>query len=160
MIAGGVIVYVATRNIMGFSPARWRRVAVLVTADIVVQFLIIVVGLIVALDLDALTATIDLGATPTWEDFVFALTIGTVTFTGLEAASGLAGEVSVGRRGLKRLVEGGSSWVLTFPPSGLAQRSTTEYRSGDEVEVPWRTKTAFPKGEMRIPSAVTETFGW
>ena len=86
--------------------------AVLVTADIVVQFLIIVVGLIVALDLDALTATIDLGATPTWEDFVFALTIGTVAFTGLEAASGLAGEVSVGRRGLKRLVSSAALVVL------------------------------------------------
>jgi APA family basic amino acid/polyamine antiporter len=112
IIAGGIIVYVAVRNIMGFSVTRWKRIAVLVTADIVVQFLIIVVGLIVALDLDALTASIDLGTTPTWKDFIFALTVGTVAFAGLESASGLAGEVAVGRRGLKRLVSSAAGVVL------------------------------------------------
>ena len=42
-----------------------------------------------------LTASIDLGTTPTWEDFIFALTVGTVAFTGLESASGPRGR---GRR--------------------------------------------------------------
>jgi APA family basic amino acid/polyamine antiporter len=41
---------------------------------------------------------------PAWTDVVFALTLATVAFTSLESASGLAGEVAVGRRGLKRLV--------------------------------------------------------
>ena len=35
---------------------------------------------------------------------MFALGVATVSFTGLESASGLSGEVAVGRRGLKRLV--------------------------------------------------------
>jgi APA family basic amino acid/polyamine antiporter len=111
-IAGAVILYVAARNVMGFAVSRWKRIAALVTADIGLQFLIIVVGLISALNLDALTASIDLGTTPTWEDFIFALTVGTVAFTGLESASGLAGEVAVGRRGLKRLVSSAAAIVL------------------------------------------------
>ena len=46
-------------------------------------------------DADALIDPIHLGPTPTWTDVIFALDIATVAFTGLESASGLAGEVSV-----------------------------------------------------------------
>jgi len=112
LIALGIIVYVAVRNITGFSVTRWKRIAMLVTADLAVQLLIIVVGLVAALNIDALTASIDVGTAPTWKDFVFALTAGTVAFTGLESASGLAGEVAVGRRGLKRLVSSAAFCVI------------------------------------------------
>jgi basic amino acid/polyamine antiporter, APA family len=112
MIALGVILYVAVRNVMGFAVTRWKHIATLVTADFAVQLIIIVVGLAAALNIDVLTASIHLGATPTWQDLVFALTVGTVAFTGLESASGLAGEVAVGRRGLKRLVSSATGIVL------------------------------------------------
>jgi basic amino acid/polyamine antiporter, APA family len=112
VIAFAIILYVATRNILGFSVTRWKRIAALVTADLALQLLIVVVGLIAALNIDQLTASIDLGTTPTWKDFIFALTAGTVAFTGLESASGLAGEVAVGRRGLKRLVSSAAFCVL------------------------------------------------
>jgi APA family basic amino acid/polyamine antiporter len=131
VIAGAIIVYVAARNVMGFSSRRWRRVAMLVTADIAVQLLIIVVGIIAALDLDALTDSIDLGTTPTWKDFIFALTVGTVAFTGLESASGLAGEVAVGRRGLKRLVLSATgSVVIVYTGIALAAISVLPVEDG------------------------------
>jgi APA family basic amino acid/polyamine antiporter len=114
LIAVAIIVYVAVRNVVGFSVTRWKRIAALVTADIALQLLIIVIGLVAALNVDALTDSVDLGTTPTWEDFVFALTVGTVAFTGLESASGLAGEVAVGRRGLKRLVSSAAASVLVL----------------------------------------------
>jgi APA family basic amino acid/polyamine antiporter len=119
LIAGGVIVYVAVRNVFGFSVTRWKRIAVLVTADLALQLLIIVIGLIVALNIDQLTSSIDLGSTPTWTDFIFALTAGTVAFTGLESASGLAGEVAVGRRGLKRLVSS-AAFCVVIAYTGIA----------------------------------------
>ena len=53
-----------------------------------------------------------LGSAPTWGDLVFALTITTIAFTSLESASGLAGEVAVGRRGLRRLVASAAGSVL------------------------------------------------
>jgi APA family basic amino acid/polyamine antiporter len=112
VIAFGVIVYVAVRNVLGFSVTRWKRIAALVTADLALQLLIIVIGLIAALNIDQLTSSIHLGSSPTWTDFIFALTAGTVAFTGLESASGLAGEVAVGRRGLKRLVSSAAFCVL------------------------------------------------
>jgi basic amino acid/polyamine antiporter, APA family len=98
------ILYVAVRNIRGFSKTRVNRIAALVIADIGLQVLVIVLGLIAFFNLDKITDSIDLGQTPTWGDTVFALGVATVVFTGLESASGLSGEVAVGRRGLKRLV--------------------------------------------------------
>ena len=64
----------------------------------------IVLGAFLVVDVDALTQTIDLGTSPRWEDLLFALTVSAVAFTSLESASGLAGEVRVSRRGLKRLI--------------------------------------------------------
>jgi basic amino acid/polyamine antiporter, APA family len=100
----GIILYVAIRNIRGFSKTRVNRIAALVIADIGIQVLVIVLGLFAFFNLHAITDTIHFGSTPTWGDTVFALGVATVVFTGLESASGLSGELAVGRRGLKRLV--------------------------------------------------------
>ena len=100
----GVVVYVALRNVIGFSTRRAKRILALVVGDLVLQAVIIVLGLVLVLDVTQLVDQVDLGSQPTWENLVFALTLATVAFTSLESASGLAGEVAVGRRGLRRLV--------------------------------------------------------
>jgi len=102
--AFAVIAYVAVRNVLGFSRRRFRRVLALVVADLALQLAIIVLGLVLVFDASTLTQPIDLGTSPPWSDVIFALTIATVAFTGLESASGLAGEVGIGRAGLKRLM--------------------------------------------------------
>ena len=104
LLCFAIIVYVAIRNIRGFSKTRVNRIAALVVADLGLQALVIVLGLFAFFHLDTITDTIHFGDTPTWGDTVFALGVATVSFTGLESASGLSGEVAVGRRGLKRLV--------------------------------------------------------
>jgi basic amino acid/polyamine antiporter, APA family len=100
----GVVAYVAVRNVIGFSRTRARRILLLVIADLVLQLFIIVVGFATVLDFGLLVDQVDLGTVPTWGSFIFAATLATVAFTSLESASGLAGEVDVRRRGLKRLV--------------------------------------------------------
>ncbi|HEV2753851.1 MAG TPA: amino acid permease, partial [Solirubrobacteraceae bacterium] len=107
-----IVGYVALRNVRGFSSTRYRRVLGLVAGDLLLQGLIIVIGLVLLFDLDTLVDPIDLGSAPRWEDVIFALTIATVAFTGLESASGLAGEVRVSRRGLKRVVGSASLTVI------------------------------------------------
>jgi APA family basic amino acid/polyamine antiporter len=107
----GIVAYVAVRNVLGFSPQRSRRILALVIADLVLQLAIIVIGAFTVLDFSLLADQLVLGGKgPSWTDLVFAATLATVAFTSLESASGLAGEVGVGRRGLKRLV---SSVVAT-----------------------------------------------
>ena len=112
LLCFGIILYVAIRNIRGFSKTRVNRIAALVIADIGLQVLVIVLGLFAFFHLDAITDTIHLGSTPTWGNTVFALGVATVVFTGLESASGLSGEVAVGQRGLKRLVWAAAVTVL------------------------------------------------
>jgi APA family basic amino acid/polyamine antiporter len=112
LLCFGIILYVAIRNIRGFSKTRVNRIAALVIADIGLQVLVIVLGLFAFFHLDAITDSIHLGSTPTWGDTVFALGVATVVFTGLESASGLSGEVAVGQRGLKRLVWAAAVTVL------------------------------------------------
>jgi len=119
VVACAVIAWVAVRNVRGFTARRAKGVLGIVVVDLVLQGLLIVVGLILFFDADLLTSQIDLGTAPTWEDLVFALTIATVAFTSLESASGLAGEVEVRARGLRRLVASASGTV-TFVYFGIA----------------------------------------
>jgi APA family basic amino acid/polyamine antiporter len=118
LLCFAIIAYVAIRNIRGFSKTRVNRIAALVVADIGLQVLIIVLGLLAFFHLDAITDTIHFGDTPTWGDTVFALGVATVSFTGLESASGLSGEVAVGRRGLKRLV-GSAALIVCVVYTGI-----------------------------------------
>ena len=82
-------------------------------ADLVLQTAIVILGLALILDPDALTDPASLGGTPSMEDLVFAFTLTLVTFAGVDASSGLAGEVAVGRKGLKRLL---TARMLAFIP--------------------------------------------
>lgn len=108
----GILAYVAARNIRGFSSARSSRIRLLVVADVGIQLLIIVLGMALLFDADALTSSIELGTSPTWEDLIVALGIATVVSTGLESAAGLAGEVEVTRGDLRRLVTASSATVF------------------------------------------------
>src|SRR4029077_15066473 len=112
LLCFAIIAYVAIRNIRGFSKTRVNRIAALVVADLGLQALIIVLGLFAFFHLDTITDTIHFGDTPTWGDTFFALGVATVVFTGLESASGLSGEVAVGRRVLTRRVASATVTVL------------------------------------------------
>jgi APA family basic amino acid/polyamine antiporter len=100
------------RNIRGFSTSRVNRITALVLADIALQIVLIVLGFARFFDLHALLDPIHLGDTPQWDDVIFAAGVAVVVFTGLESASGLAGEVAVGRAGLKRLILSASATIM------------------------------------------------
>jgi basic amino acid/polyamine antiporter, APA family len=104
VIAVAIVVYVAVRNVRGFSAWRSRRILLLVLLDVGLQALIVGLGLALLFDPGDISDQIHLGTAPEWSDVIFALTLSTVAFTSLESASGLAGEIDVRRRGLKQLV--------------------------------------------------------
>lgn len=108
------IAYVAFRNVTGFSATRAKRVLAVVIADFALQTVLIVAGLILFFSWDDITGPIDIGTMPTWSGIVFAMGLATVVFTGLESASGLSGEVAVGRRGLRRLVVSAGAAVMVI----------------------------------------------
>ena len=112
VVAIAVIAIVALVNVRGVSVRQLRRGLLVALADIAVQVIVIVLGLALLLHPGAIVDTIHLGSSPTWDDTIYALTIATIAFTGLEAASSLAGETETTRTGLRRLVGPGVGTIL------------------------------------------------
>jgi basic amino acid/polyamine antiporter, APA family len=115
VVAIGLIVAIAVWNVAGVTVRQLQRQIVIAAADLVVQLIVIVLGLALVLDPSAALDTINLGSSPGWDDVIFALTIATIAFTGLEAAASLAGEARASSRELKRLAGPGvGSIVLVY----------------------------------------------
>jgi APA family basic amino acid/polyamine antiporter len=123
-LALAFIALVVLSNIRGFGGRRARRVGMLLLADVALQALIVVLGLVLFFNVHTLTAPIHLGSAPTWPRLLFAATVAVISFTSLESASGLAGDVRISRAGLKRLV-GSTTATVAFLYVGIALVAVT-----------------------------------
>jgi basic amino acid/polyamine antiporter, APA family len=112
VVAVAVIAVVALVTVHGVTVRQLRRGLIVALADIAVQLLLIVLGVVLLLDAGAIVDTISLGTSPAWDDTIYALTIATIAFTGLEAAASLSGETSTTRTGLRQLVGPGVTTIL------------------------------------------------
>ena len=102
--AVAVVGYVAIGTVRGFSRTRARRLIVIVVADLALQLALVIVGLITFFNWHVLVDPIHFGSAPALQDVIFALGVSMVVLTGLESASGLAGEVGARGAGLRRLI--------------------------------------------------------
>lgn len=107
-----LIASVVLINIRGFAAHREVRIGMLIVTALLVQLLVVGLGLALFFKPHAITSSIDLGTAPTWGGLVFALTVTTIAFTGVESAAGVAGEVKVRIAGVRRLLITGSAIVL------------------------------------------------
>jgi APA family basic amino acid/polyamine antiporter len=104
LAATALLAFVAVINIRGIQPGRFERIAYVALADLALQIVLVILGLIFLLRPDVITMPGSFGHAPDLEDLLFAFTLAIVAITGLDASSGFAGQVAVGRRGLRRLV--------------------------------------------------------
>jgi APA family basic amino acid/polyamine antiporter len=123
-LAFAFIALVVLLNIRGFGARRARRVGMLLVGDIALQAFIVVLGLVLFFNPHVLVDPINLGTAPKWSDLIFALTVAVISFTSLESASGLSGEVRISRAGLKRLVWSTTGTVM-FLYVGIALVAVT-----------------------------------
>jgi basic amino acid/polyamine antiporter, APA family len=112
ILALGIIGVAAYTNVMGIPARALQARAVLAAADLLLQTVLVLLGLVLVFDPHVLSQAVDFGAVRSWQDVAFALTVATIAFTGLEAAAGLAGEVHIRRSDLKRLVGGGAATII------------------------------------------------
>ncbi|HWH44901.1 MAG TPA: amino acid permease [Thermoleophilaceae bacterium] len=112
-VAAAAIAFVAWSNVRGLSTDHLWLVTRIGLADLVVSLAVIAIGLALFFDPSLILDSIELGSAPEWGDLAFAAVIATVALTGIEAASGLAGEIRVGRRSLRRFVLVAAAAVLT-----------------------------------------------
>jgi APA family basic amino acid/polyamine antiporter len=83
---------------------RQVRLVVLALAELGLQLLVIIVGLIVVLHPDRLTDQLHLFTSPSVKDIVYSLVIATIAYAGIEAASDLAPDLEFEPGDLKRVL--------------------------------------------------------
>jgi basic amino acid/polyamine antiporter, APA family len=115
-----LIAFVALTNIRGFGARREARIGVIVFGALLLQLAVVAIGLALFFDAKAIVSSIHIGSAPTWPSLVFALTVTTVAFTGLESAAGVAGDVIINRSSLKRLlITGGLLVIVAYLGIGI-----------------------------------------
>ncbi len=126
-----VLGYVAWANVRGVSIERYGVVLRLALLSLVLLGVVAVTGLVQLFDLALLTESMQGGPGPRVEDLLFAAVIATVACTGIEAASGLAGDVRVGRGGLRRVVlAAGTAAVVVLTGFSLVALVAVPVESG------------------------------
>jgi APA family basic amino acid/polyamine antiporter len=86
-----VVVLLAVVNIVGVKESAGVNVFFAV-ADFLTQVLLVVVGVVLVFDPDLLVSQIDFGTAPTVSDFLIAIPVGMVAYTGIETISNMAEE--------------------------------------------------------------------
>jgi basic amino acid/polyamine antiporter, APA family len=130
-LAIAFIAMVVLFNIRGRGGRTARRVGLIVIADLALQGFVVVLGLALFFNPHTLLAPIHLGSAPKISDFVFALTVAAISFTSLETAAGLAGDVKIGRRALRRvLVIGGATVVVIYVGIALVALTALPVQGG------------------------------
>jgi basic amino acid/polyamine antiporter, APA family len=104
LIAAALVAFVAGWNARGTAAPRYHRAVLLVLGDLALQLLIVGFGLVLLFEPEVLTDPSAIAGTPSFGDLLFAFPLVVVAFSGLDASSGLAGQVAIGRRGLRRLI--------------------------------------------------------
>jgi basic amino acid/polyamine antiporter, APA family len=87
----GVVVFLGAVNIFGAKEATGLNV-VLAIADFLTQVALVVLGFILVLSPDTLVENVDFGTSPTVSDFLIAIPVGMVAFTGIDTISNMAEE--------------------------------------------------------------------
>ncbi len=92
-IYGGalVIAFLVLLNVIGVKEAAGLNIF-LALADLATQGLLVVIGLFVVFSPSTLQANVSLGVTPSWHDFVIAVPVAMVAYTGIETISNMAEE--------------------------------------------------------------------
>jgi APA family basic amino acid/polyamine antiporter len=104
LMAAALVAFVAWWNARGSDAPRYHRAVLLVLGDLALQLLIVIFGFVFLVQPEVFSDPATVAGTPSLENLLFAFPIVLVAFSGLDASSGLAGQVAIGRRGLRRLI--------------------------------------------------------
>ena len=91
VFAAGVIVVLSLVNVVGIKESAGLNIA-LALVDFGTQLLMVVVGAVLVFSPQILTDNVSLGVAPTWTDFLLAIPLGMIAYTGIETISNMAEE--------------------------------------------------------------------
>jgi APA family basic amino acid/polyamine antiporter len=87
----GVVTLLSLINVVGVKEAAGLNIVLAIT-DLATQLLLVIVGVVLVLSPHVLLHNIHLGIAPSWKDFLVAIPIGMIAYTGIETISNMAEE--------------------------------------------------------------------
>ena len=120
-IVAGIILVVllGALNIVGVKESAGVNIGFAV-ADFMTQVILVIVGIVLVFDPDLLVRQVDFGTTPTVGDFLIAIPVAMVAYTGIETISNMAEEARDYGKTIPRgigLVVGAVAVIYTFLPA-------------------------------------------
>jgi basic amino acid/polyamine antiporter, APA family len=98
IIAGaGVIIVLSLINVVGVKESAGLNI-LLAVVDFLTQLLLVLIGAVLVLSPSTLVENVHLGVAPTWKDFILAIPIGMIAYTGIETISNMAEEAKDERK--------------------------------------------------------------
>jgi APA family basic amino acid/polyamine antiporter len=91
VVGVGVIAVLGAVNVVGIREAAGVNIF-LALVDLVTQLILVIVGVVLVLSPETLVENVDFGTHPTVTDFLIAIPIGMIAFTGIETISNMAEE--------------------------------------------------------------------
>jgi APA family basic amino acid/polyamine antiporter len=88
-----VVAFLSVVNVVGIRESAGLNVF-LAVADFLTQLLLVVIGAVLVLSPEVLVDNVDLGVAPTWKNFLLAIPIGMIAYTGIETISNMAEEAT------------------------------------------------------------------
>jgi APA family basic amino acid/polyamine antiporter len=107
VVGVAIVVVLAAVNVVGVKESAGLNIF-LALADFLTQVLLVVVGLFLVLSPDRLVEQVDFGTAPTLNDFLIAIPVAMVAYTGIETVSNLAEEA----RNPEKTVPRGIAYVV------------------------------------------------
>src|SRR6188472_2197866 len=137
IIAGAVIIAIlAGINVVGAKESAGLNIA-LAVVDFLTQVLLVIVGavLVVGADPGQLSENVVLGVAPTWKNFILAIPIGMIAYTGIETISNMAEEAKDEIRtipaAIKRVAIAVFAIYFTLPAVALVALPVTKGPDGE-----------------------------
>src|SRR5215213_6366077 len=132
IIAGAIIIAIlAAINVVGAKESAGLNIA-LAVVDFLTQVLLVVVGAVLVLGADPkqLAENVHLGVAPTWKDFILAIPIGMIAYTGIETISNMAeeakDEIKTIPEAIKRVAIAVFAIYFTLPAVALVALPVTQ----------------------------------
>ena len=100
----GVVSLLSLVNVVGVKEAAGLNIVLAVT-DLATQLLLVVAGVLLVLSPHVLIDNVHLGVAPTWKDFLVAIPVGMIAYTGIETISNMAEEARDETRTIPRAIK-------------------------------------------------------
>ncbi len=101
----GVIVVLCAINIVGVKEAAGLNV-VLAFTDFSTQLMLVILGCVLVLSPHTLIHNVQLGVVPPWKDFIIAIPVAMIAYTGIETISNMAEEAKDERHTIPAAIKG------------------------------------------------------